>query len=81
MGFHSTCQAASCGDWGLSMANGICIREDGTVVVAYRSRMITIPRAQYMANGYCPPIQKLPLTNEMTADFDRRKAQRRPGEP
>jgi hypothetical protein len=43
------------------MAKGLCIRSDGTVIVEYGKRKIVLPRAQYMANGYAPPLQKLPL--------------------
>ena len=42
------------------MAKGLCIRQDGAVLVEYASRKIPIPKAQYRANGYRPPIEELP---------------------
>lgn len=42
------------------MAMGLCIRRDGTVVVAFGARKIAIPQSHYRANGYRPPIDLLP---------------------
>jgi hypothetical protein len=45
------------------VAKGLCIRDDGTIIVDYGLRKIAIPRAQYRANGYKPPLEKLPQNN------------------
>ena len=42
------------------MAKGLCIRQDGAVLVEYGSRKIPIPKAQYRANGYRPTLEELP---------------------
>jgi hypothetical protein len=41
------------------MAIGLYVLPDGSVMVAYGSRHIAIPRAQYKANGYKPVLEKL----------------------
>ena len=41
------------------MATGIYLMPDGSVMVAYGPRHIPISSAQYKANGYKPPLEKL----------------------
>jgi hypothetical protein len=41
------------------MATGLYVLQDGTVMVAYGTRKIPIPYAQYRANGYKPSLDKL----------------------
>ena len=44
-----------------SMAKGLYLMPDGQVLVEYgRRRRVPIPPAQYKANGYRPPCDKLP---------------------
>jgi hypothetical protein len=44
-----------------SMAKGLYRRSDGQVMVEYGNRpRVPIPSAQYKANGYKPPCDKLP---------------------
>ena len=43
----------------LGMATGLYVLQDGTVMVAYGTRKIPIPNAQYKANGYKPSLDKL----------------------
>ena len=44
-----------------SMAKGLYLMPDGQVLVDYgRRRRVPIPPAQYKANGYRPPCDKLP---------------------
>lgn len=50
------------------MAKGLCIRQDGAVLVEYGPRKIAIPEAQYRANGYRPLLEKLP--RELTPGRD-----------
>ena len=45
---------------GKQVAKGLCVRQDGMVLVEYGSRNIAIAKAQYRANGYRPPLEKLP---------------------
>jgi hypothetical protein len=43
------------------MAKGLCLTSDGQVLVEYgKRRRFPIPSAQYKANGYKPPCDKLP---------------------
>ena len=41
------------------MATGLYVRHDGSVIVAYGLRHISISSAQYRANGYKPALEKL----------------------
>lgn len=41
------------------MATGLYLLQDGTIMVAYGARKIPISPAQYKANGYRPPFEKL----------------------
>ena len=41
------------------MAFGLYLVRDGSVMVAYGQRHIPISGAQYKANGYKPPLEKL----------------------
>jgi hypothetical protein len=41
------------------MASGLYVMQDGSVMVAYGTRHISIPCAQYKANGYKPALEKL----------------------
>jgi hypothetical protein len=44
-----------------SMAKGLYLQSDGQVLVEYgKRRRVPIPCAQYKANGYKPPCDKLP---------------------
>ena len=43
----------------LGMATGLYVLQDGAVMVAYGTRKIRIPNAQYKANGYKPSLDKL----------------------
>ena len=43
------------------MAKGLYLTSDGQVLVEYgKRRRVPIPSAQYKANGYKPPCDKLP---------------------
>jgi hypothetical protein len=42
-----------------NMAFGLYVMRDGSVMVAYGQRHIPISGAQYKANGYKPPLEKL----------------------
>ena len=43
------------------MAKGLYLTSDGKVLVEYgKGRRVPIPSAQYKANGYKPPCDKLP---------------------
>jgi hypothetical protein len=43
------------------MAKGLYLMSDGQVLVEYgKRRRVPIPSAQYRANGYKPPCDKLP---------------------
>ena len=43
------------------MAKGLYLMSDGQVLVEYgKRRRVPIPSAQYKANGYKPPYDKLP---------------------
>jgi hypothetical protein len=43
------------------MAKGLYLTNDGRVLVEYgKRRRVPIPSAQYKANGYKPPCDKLP---------------------
>jgi hypothetical protein len=43
------------------MAKGLYLTSDGRVLVDYgKRRRVPIPSAQYKANGYKPPYDKLP---------------------
>ncbi len=55
------------------MATGLYLLQDGTIMVAYGSKKIPISPAQYKANGYRPPFEKLRVK---PAGAD--KAQRQP---
>jgi hypothetical protein len=41
------------------VASGLFVMQDGSVMVAYGTRHIAISCAQYKANGYKPPLEKL----------------------
>ena len=41
------------------MAFGLCVMQDGLVMVAYGHRHVPISSAQYKANGYKPTLEKL----------------------
>jgi hypothetical protein len=41
------------------MAKGVYRLPDGQVMVDYGRRQASVPRAQYKANGYLPPYDKL----------------------
>ena len=49
------------------VAKGLYLSGDGRVVVAYGTRQILISPAQYKANGYKPPCDKLPAEASSTA--------------
>jgi hypothetical protein len=55
------------------MATGLYLLQDGTIMVAYGERKIPISPAQYKANGYRPPFEKLKV-KPSNAD----KSQRQP---
>ena len=42
------------------MAKGLYLMRDGQVLVEYGRRRVPISAAQYRANGYRPPCDKLP---------------------
>jgi hypothetical protein len=43
------------------MAKGLYLMSDGQVLVEYgKRRRVPIPSAQYKANGYKPPCDKVP---------------------
>ena len=42
------------------MAKGLYLTRDGQVLVDYGKRRVTMSAAQYRANGYKPPCDKLP---------------------
>lgn len=42
------------------MAKGLCLMRNGYVLVEYGKRRVAIPPAQYKANGYSPPYDRLP---------------------
>ena len=42
------------------MAKGLYLMRDGQVLVEYGKRRVPISPAQYRANGYRPPCDKLP---------------------
>ena len=42
------------------MAKGLYLLSDGQVLVEYGTRRLPISPAQYKANGYRPPCNKLP---------------------
>ena len=42
-----------------SMATGLYITQNGSVMVSYGPKHIPISGAQYKANGYKPPLEKL----------------------
>jgi hypothetical protein len=42
------------------MATGLYITQNGSVMVSYGPKHIPISCAQYKANGYKPPLDKLP---------------------
>jgi hypothetical protein len=58
------------------VAKGVCVRQDGTIVVAYGSQKIAISKAQYRANGYSPPVEKLPFESLPMQAKGQRKAHR-----
>ena len=51
------------------MATGLYVLPDRSVMVAYGHRQILISCAQYKANGYKPPLEKLTLANSFTAQM------------
>jgi hypothetical protein len=42
------------------MATGLYVTQNGSVMVSYGRKYIPISCAQYKANGYKPPLEKLP---------------------
>ena len=46
------------------MATGLYVLHDGLVMVSYGPKHIPISSAQYKANGYKPPLEKL-LANSL----------------
>jgi hypothetical protein len=46
---------------------------DNFVMVKYDKHMMTIPRSEYVANGYKPPYDELP-THNLYNDEERKKA-------
>ena len=46
------------------MATGLFVACDGNVVVEFGNRKISIPPAQYKANGYRPPFERLAKEQE-----------------
>jgi hypothetical protein len=42
-----------------NMAFGLYVMQDGSVMVAYGQKHVPISCAQYKANGYKPPLEKL----------------------
>jgi hypothetical protein len=54
------------------MAKGVYRMPDGRVVVDYGWRRVPISRAQYRANGYHPPYDKLALEPPEGATRDRK---------
>ena len=58
------------------MATGLYLLQDGTIMVAYGARKIPLSPAQYKANGYRPPCEKLKV-KPSSAD----KAQRAESRP
>jgi len=44
------------------MPHGIYLGDDGRVVVEYGKARVSITLAQYRANGYRPPYDRLPRT-------------------
>ncbi len=55
------------------MAIGLYLLQDGTIMVAYGARKIPLSPAQYKANGYRPPFEKLKVKPSTAG-----KAQRQP---
>ena len=55
------------------MAFGLYVMQDGSVMVAYGQRHVPISCAQYKANGYKPPLEKLavksPAVHKGAADY------------
>jgi hypothetical protein len=58
------------------MATGLYLLQDGTIMVAYGARKIPISPAQYKANGYRPPFEKLKVKQ---AGVDKAQRQPEPG--
>jgi len=54
------------------MAKGVYRMPDGQVMVDYGRRQSPISRAQYKANGYRPPYEKLPAETPKEAKRDRK---------
>ena len=48
-------------EWEESMAIGLYMMQDGSVMVAYGQRRIPISCAEYKANGYKPTLGKLAM--------------------
>jgi hypothetical protein len=53
------------------MATGLYVLPDRSVMVSYGRRQIPISCAQYKANGYKPALEKLTVTNSLTAQKSR----------
>lgn len=54
------------------MASGVYRMADGRVMVDYGKRRVPISSAQYKANGYRPPYEKLPGETPKEAKRDRK---------
>ena len=54
------------------MASGVYRTADGRVMVDYGKRRVPISCAQYKANGYRPPYEKLPAETPKEAKRDRK---------
>ena len=65
------------------VAKGLYLSGDGRVVVAYGTRQILISPAQYKADGYKPPCDKLPAEAPYRArkSLQCRQALRAAGKP
>ena len=50
----------------VNMATGLYVRQDGSVIVGYGLRHISISSAQYKANGYKPAFEKLATNSSRT---------------
>jgi hypothetical protein len=48
------------GVWEHTVAKGLCVMQNGQVLVEYGKRRVSISPAQYRANGYKPPCDRLP---------------------
>jgi hypothetical protein len=56
------------GIWEHTVAKGLCVTQNGQVLVEYGKRRVSISPAQYRANGYKPPCDRLPAEAPPMAD-------------